>query len=130
MTVNRPVRIAATAFAATHLLPDLLRDLLAITSTNFIIETYPESAFPESMDADLYFFTSARKDTLDFDAGSVIGVVQAAQVSSGPGEPEEPRYALWAPYRPLVSHDVYARSVVVSDSIPPLIDLVRSRTQR
>ena len=64
MTVNRPVRIATTSFAATHLLPDLLRDLLAITATSFIIETYPEAAFPESMDADLYFFPSARGETL------------------------------------------------------------------
>ena len=68
MTVNRPVRIATTSFAATHLLPDLLRDLLAVTATAFIIDTYPESAFPESMDADLYLFASARKDTLHFDA--------------------------------------------------------------
>ena len=126
LTVNRPVRIAATAFAATYLLPDLLRDLLAITPTNFIIETYPESAFPESMDADLYFFTSARKDTLDFDAGSVIGVVPAVQVTSGADEPDNPRYAVWAPYRPFVNQDVYARSVLVSDSIPLLVDLVRA----
>ena len=126
MTVNRPVRIAATAFAASHLLPDLLRDLLAITDTSFIIETYPEPAFPESMDADLYLFTSARKDTLDFDAGSVIGVVQAAQVTSSPTYPEEPRYAVWAPYRALVGQDVYARTALVSDDIPSLVDLVRS----
>ena len=126
MTVNRPVHVAATAFAATHLLPDLLRDLLAITDTSFIIETYPEPAFPESMEADLYLFTAARKDTLDFDAGSVIGVVQASEVTSGPAFPEEPRYAVWAPYRPLVGQDVYARTTLVSDSIPTLIDLVRS----
>ena len=126
MTVNRPVRIAATSFAASYLLPDLLRDLLAITDTSFIIETYPEPAFPESMDADLYLFTSARKDTLDFDAGSIIGVVQAAQVTSSPAFPEEPRYAVWAPYRPWVEQDVYARTALFSDDIPSLVDLVRS----
>ena len=102
MTVNRPVRIAATDFVATHFLPDLLRDLLAVTATSFIIDTYPESAFPESMDADLYYFTSARGDTLNFDAGSIVGTVQAALVTAGPDFPEEPRYAVWAPYRPLV----------------------------
>lgn len=126
MTVNRPVRIAATAFAATYLLPDLLRDLLAVTATSFIIDTYPESAFPESMDADLYFFTSARGDTLNFDAGSIVGTVQAALVTAGPDLPEEPRYAVWVPYRPQVSQDIYARSVLVSDSLPVLLDLVRS----
>ena len=128
MTVNRPVRIAATSFVATHLLPDLLRDLLAVTATSFIIETYPESAFPESMDADLYFFTSARRDTLDFDAGSIVGTIQAALVTAGKDFPEEPRYAVWAPYRPLVEQDVYALSVLFSDSIPALVDLVRNNT--
>ena len=126
MTVNRPVRIATTAFAVTHLLPDLLRDLLAVTATSFIIETYPEASFPESMDADLYLFTSARKDTLNFDAGSIVGTVQAALATAGPAFPEEPRYAVWAPYRPYISQDMYARAVLVSDSIPTLIDLVRT----
>ena len=125
MTVNRPVRIASTAFVASFLLPDLLRDLLAVTASSFIIETYPEQAFPESMDADLYYFTSARKETLDFDAGSVVGTVRAVLATGGPAFPEEPRYAVWAPYRLLVSQDVYARSVLVSDSLPVLLDLVR-----
>ena len=126
LTVNRPVRIAATAFVAAFRLPALLQDLLAITATSFIIDTYPESSFPESMDADLYFFTSARKDTLDFDAGSVIGTVQAALVTAAQDLPEEPRYAVWAPYRPLVEPDIYARTALISDSIPTLVDLVRS----
>ena len=126
MTVNHPVRIATTSFAATHLLPDLLRDLLAVTATSFIIDTYPESAFPESMDADLYFFTSARGDTLNFDAGSIVGTVQAALATAGPSFPDEPRYAVWTPYRPFVSQDVYARSVLVSDSIPTLVNLVKT----
>ena len=126
LTVNRPVRIAATAFVAAFRLPALLQDLLAITATSFIIDTYPESSFPESMDADLYFFTSARKDTLDFDAGSVIGTVQAALVTAAQELPEEPRYAVWAPYRPLVEPDIYARAALISDSIPTLVDLVRS----
>ena len=125
MTVNRPVRIAATDFVATYHLPDLLKDLLAVTATSFIIDTYPESAFPESMDADLYFFTSARGDTLNFDAGSVIGTVPAALVTSGKAFPEEPRYAVWAPFRPLVSQDIYAKSVLVSDNIPALLGLIR-----
>ena len=126
MTVNRPVRIATTAFAASELLPGLLRDLLAVTATSFVIDTYPESAFPESMDADIYYFTSARGDTLDFDAGSVVGVVPAALVTAGSDLPEEARYAVWSPYRALVGQDVYARSAIVSDSIPALLDLVRS----
>jgi molybdate transport repressor ModE-like protein len=124
MTVNRPVRIAATAFAASFLLPQLLGDLLAVTASSFIIDTYPEEAFPESMDADLYFFTSARKDTLDFDAGSVIGTVQAVLATSGPVFPEAPRYAVWAPYRPLVSQDVYARSVLISEDLSVLQQLI------
>ena len=124
LTVNRPVRIAATDFVATYHLPGLLKDLLAITATSFIIDTYPESAFPESMDADLYFFTSARGDTLNFDAGSVIGTVPAALVTSREAFPEEPRYAVWAPYRPLVSQDIYARSVLVSESIPAILKLL------
>ena len=128
MTVNRPVRIAATAFVAAYHLPSLLRDLLAVTASSFIIDTYPESSFPESMDADLYFFTSARGDTLNFDAGSIIGTAPAALVTSGKDFPEEPRYAVWAPYRPLVSQDIYARSVLVSDSLPALQDLVTNNT--
>ena len=125
MTVNRPVRIAATDYVATYHLPSVLKDLLAVTATSFIIDTYPESAFPESMDADLYFFTSARGDTLNFDAGSVVGTVQAALVTSGEDFPAEPRYAVWAPYRPLVSQDIYAKSVLVSDNIPALLGLIR-----
>ena len=126
MTVNRPVRIATTDYVATYLLPRLLRDLLAVTATSFIIDTYPESAFPESMDADLYYFTSARGDTLNFDAGSIVGTVQAALATAGPDFPEEPRYAVWAPYRPLVSQDIYARSVLVSDHLPVILDLVQA----
>ena len=126
MTVNRPVRIATTDYVATYLLPRLLRDLLAVTATGFIIDTYPESAFPESMDADLYYFTSARGDTLNFDAGSIVGTVQAALATASKDFPEEPRYAVWAPYRPLVSQDIYARSVLVSDHLPVIIDLVRA----
>ena len=126
LTVNRPVRIATTDFVATHLLPDLLRDLLAVTAASFIIDTYPESAFPESMEADLYYFTSARGDTLNFDAGSIVGTVQAALVTAGQDFPEEPRYAVWAPYRPQVSPDIYARSVLVSDSLPVLLNLIRA----
>ena len=126
LTVNRPVRIAATAYVATYLLSDLLRDLLAVTATSFIIDTYPESAFPESMDADLYFFTSARGDTLNFDAGSIVGTVQAVLATAGADFPEEPRYAVWAPYRPLVSQDVYARATLVSDSIPAILKLLES----
>ncbi|MBR1405794.1 MAG: LysR family transcriptional regulator [Bacteroidales bacterium] len=126
LTVNRPVRVAATAYVAAHRLPELLRDLVAITASSFIIETYPEDAFPESMEADLYFYTAARRDTLDFDAGSVIGVVDASLVTVSPELPDEPRYAVWAPYRPLVQPDIYARTVLVSDSIPALTDLVRN----
>ena len=125
MTVNRPVRIAATPFVAAHFLPDLLKDLLAVTATSFIIETYPEPAFPESMDADLYYFTSARGDTLNFDAGSVVGTVQAALVTAGPDLPDEPRYAIWTPYRPFVSQDMYARAALVSDALPTLLELIR-----
>ena len=126
LTVNRPVRIAATSFFATYLLPDLLRDLLAVTASSFIIDTYPESAFPESMDAELYFFTSARGDTLNFDAGSIVGTVQAALVTAREAFPEEPRYAVWAPYRPLVSQDIYARATLVSDSLPAILELLRT----
>ena len=125
MTVNRPVRIATTDYVATYLLPGLLRDLLAVTAAHFILVTYPETAFPESMDADLYYFTSARGDTLNFDAGSIVGTVQAALVTAGPDFPEEPRYAVWTPYQPLVSQDVYARTSIVSDNLPVLLDLVR-----
>ena len=124
LTVNHPVRIAATDYVATYHLPALLKDLLAVTATSFIIDTYPESAFPESMDADLYFFSSARGDTLNFDAGSVIGTVPAALVTSGKTLPEDPRYAIWAPYRPHVSQDVYASSVLVSDHLPAILKLL------
>ena len=123
--MNRPVRIAATDYVATYHLPALLKDLLAVTATSFIIDTYPESAFPESMDADLYFFTSARGDTLNFDAGSIVGTVQAALVSAGEAFPEEARYAVWAPYRPLVSQDIYARSALISDHLPAILKLLK-----
>ena len=128
MTVNHPVRIAATDYVATYHLPSLLKDLLAVTATSFIIDTYPESAFPESMDADLYFFTSARGDTLNFDAGSIIGTVPAALVTVVEHLPEEPRYAVWAPYRPLVSQDIYARSVLVSESLPAILKLLEGNS--
>jgi hypothetical protein len=124
MTVNRPVRIAATDYVATYHLPAFFKDLLAVTATSFIIDTYPESAFPESMDADLYFYTSARGDTLNFDAGSVVGTVQAALVTARETFPEEPRYAVWAPYRPVVSQDIYARAVLVSDHLPAILKLI------
>ena len=128
LTVNHPVRIAATQFTATYVLPELLRDLLAITSTEFIIETYPETDFPEAMEADLYLFTAARTETLDFESASVVGVVPAALVTAGPTLPEEARYAVWNPYRNLVDQDMYARAAVISDTLPALVDLVRQHS--
>ena len=46
--------------------------------------------------------------------------------TAGPDLPEEPRYAVWTPYRPFVDQDMYARSFLVSDSIPTLVDLIRT----
>lgn len=125
-TVNRPVQVAATDFTATHFLPALLKDLLAMTSTAFTVRTFPESDFPDGMEADLYLFTASRRDTLDFDAGSVIGVVPAALVTAGAAFPEEPRFAVWGAYRPLVSQEMYAQAAVISDDLPGLLELVRA----
>ena len=33
---------------------------------------------------------------------------------------------MWAPYRPQVSPDIYARSVLVSDHLPVIMDLVQA----
>ena len=128
LTFNRPVSIAATAFTASAFLPEILRDLVAMTSTSFTVRTFPEEVFPEGMEADLYLYTAARGDTLNFDVASVIGTVPAAIVTAAvtPELPEDVRYAVWSPYRALVSQDVFARTALFSDSLPLLADLIRS----
>lgn len=126
LTYNRSVRIAATPLMAASYLPDMLRDLLAMTTTPFIINTYPEDSFPDGVDADILLYTCARGDTLDFDVSSVIGVVQAALVTAGTDIPEDTRYAVWTPYRSLVSQDVYARTALFSDSLPALHEWVKT----
>ena len=128
LTFNRPVSIAATAFTAETFLPDLLRDLVAMTSTSFTVRTFPEDAFPESQEADLYLYTAARSDTLNFDVASVIGTVPATLVTAAATAelPEEIRYAVWTPYRSLVPQDIFARTALFSDSLPLLADLIRT----
>ena len=126
LTYDRPVRIAVTSYTASAFLPALMQDLVAMTSTTFIINTYPEDQFPEAVDADIYLYTAPRRDTLNFDVRSVIGVVQAALVSASAEMPEEARYAVWAPYRSLIDQDIYAKTALFSDSIPALTSLIQT----
>lgn len=127
---NRPVRIAATPFCADCILPSLLSPYLSGSGGGFIIDTYPESAFPEpAADADVYLWTGqASGGTLDFEGTQVIGGIEGVAVTAGGVLPEVEHYVVWEPFRDMVGADIIARTVLVSGSIALLTELLRSRS--
>lgn len=62
------VNVAATSFCATHVLPRLVEDIVAVSGLDLITNTYPESEFLSVMPpagADLQLFTATREEVLD-----------------------------------------------------------------
>ena len=126
---NRPVKIAATPFCADFVLPKLLAPYLSGSGGGFILDTYPESAFPAADDeADVLLWTARPGGELDFDGTQVVGSIDGVAVTATGVLPEVEHYVAWAPYRDLLGADVMARTVLVSDSIPLLRELLASRS--
>ena len=125
---NRPVRIAATPFCADYILPKLLAPYLSGTGGGFILNTYPETSFPEpDSGADVFLWTARPGGELDFDGTTVVGEIDGVAVTATGVLPEVEHYVAWTPYRDLLGSDILARTVLVSDSIPLLRDLLASR---
>lgn len=126
---NRPVKIAATPFCAHSILPSLISPYLSGSGGGFIIDTYPESAFPEpGAEADVYIWTApAAAGTLSFEGTQVIGSIEGVAVTAGGVLPEVEHYVVWEPFRDMVGADVIARTVLVSNSIALLTELLRAR---
>ena len=72
LTYDRPVRIAVTSYTASAFLPALMQDLVAMTSTTFIINTYPEDQFPEAVGADIYLYCYTREVLIDAEGDTAL----------------------------------------------------------
>jgi len=127
---NRPVKIAATPFCASCILPSLLSPYLSGSGGGFIIDTYPESAFPETgSEADVYLWTQKPSGgMLDFQGTEVIGSIEGVAVTPGGVLPQVEHYVVWEPFRDMVGADIMARTVLVSGSVTLLREMLRSRS--
>lgn len=126
---NRPVKIAATPFCADFVLPGLLAPYLSGSGGGFILSTYPEGDFPRAEDeADVCLWTARPGGELGFDGTQIVGSIDGVAVTASGVLPEVEHYVAWAPYKDLLGADVMARTVLVSDSIPLLRDLLQKRS--
>lgn len=125
---NRPVRIAATSFCADYVLPKLLAPYLSGSGGGFILSTFPEQAFPSpDVKADVYLWTKRPGTELDFEGTQIVGSVDGVAVTASGVLPAVEHYVAWTPYRDLLGADILARTVLVSDSIPLLRELLATR---
>lgn len=126
---NRPVRIAATPFCADYVLPKLLAPYLSGSGGGFILSTFPEQSFPSpDIEADVYLWTKRPGTELDFEGTQVVGSVDGVAVTATGVLPEVEHYVAWAPYKDILGADIIARTVLVSDSIPLLRELLETRS--
>lgn len=129
MVRNRPVRIAATPFCVDCILPGLLAPYLSGSGGGFIVETRPEKDFPDNVDADVCLWTSptSKGGEIDFAGTDVVGGIEGVAVTATGNLPQVEHYAVWEPFMALMGPDITARTVIVSDSIPLLRELLQSR---
>ena len=130
ITSNKPVRISADGFIASHILPDALAKLLTFNpSLAFSIR----SNFSEE-DSDIKIYAKRHVIEPSFeDIGTFLFSVTASAVSSNPAYskitdlkdlPQSARVAVTETYSVILSLDLKARLAVVSDSAEAIVKLV------
>ena len=130
LSANKPVRISADGFIASHILPKALSKLLAFNpSLTFSIRS--ESS---GNDSDIRIYTQRHVTEPSFeDIGTFLFSVTASAVSSNPAYskttdlkdlPQSARLAVPKIYSEILPLDLKARVAVVSDSAEAIVKLV------
>ena len=130
ITVNKPVRISADGFIASHILPDALAKLLTFNpSLTFSIRSEPSG---NGSDIRIYAKRHVTEPSFE-DIGTFLFSVTASAVSSNPayskitelkGLPQSARLAVPEIYSEILPLDLKAREAVVSDSVETIVKLV------
>lgn len=130
LSANKPVRLSADGFIASHILPQALSKLLAFSpSLTFFIRS--ESS---GNDSDIRIYAQRHVTEPSFeDIGTFLFSVTASAVSSNPAYskttdlkdlPQSARLAVPKIYSEILPLDLKARVAVVSDSAEAIVKLV------
>lgn len=128
ITANKPVRISADSFIASHILPDAISKLLTFNPSL----TFSITNEPDKQDIRLY----SRKHVVELsfdDISTYVFSVTASAVSSNPAYsritemetlPRNARLAVLGIYSEILPLDLKARVAVVTDSAEAIVQLV------
>lgn len=128
ITANKPVRISADGFIASHILPDAISKLLTFNPSL----TFSITNEPDKQDIRLYARKHVVEPSFD-DIGTYVFSVTASAVSSNPAYsritemetlPRNARLAVLGIYSEILPLDLKARIAVVSDSAEAIVQLV------
>ena len=130
LSANKPVRLSADGFIASHILPQALSKLLAFNpSLTFSIRS--ESS---GNDSDIRIYAQRHVTEPSFeDIGTFLFSVTASAVSSNPAYskitdlkalPQSARLAVPKIYSEILPLDLKARVAVVTDSVEAIVKLV------
>ena len=128
ITANKPVRISADGFIASHILPDAISKLLTFNPSL----TFSITNEPDKQDIRLYARKHVVEPSFD-DIGTYVFSVTASAVSSNPAYsritemetlPRNARLAVLGIYSEILPLDLKARVAVVSDSAEAIVKLV------
>ena len=130
ITVNKPVRISADGFIASHIMPDALAKLLTFNPSL----TFSIQRISSGDDSDIRIYAKRHVIEPSFeDIGTFLFSVTASAVSSNPayskiteltGLPQSDRLAVPEIYSEILPLDLKARVAVVSDSVETIEKLV------
>ena len=130
ITANKPIRITADGFIASHILPDALARLLTFNpSLAFSIHSEPSG---NGSDISIYAQRHVNEPSFE-DIGTFLFSVTASAVSSNPayskitdlkGLPQSARLAVTETYSEILPLDLKACVSVVSDSVETIGKLV------
>ena len=128
ITANKPVRISADGFIASHILPDAISKLLTFNPSL----TFSITNEPDKQDIRLYSRKHVVEPSFD-DISTYAFSVTASAVSSNPAYsritemetlPRNARLAVLGIYSEILPLDLKARIAVVSDSAEAIVQLV------
>lgn len=128
ITANKPVRISADSFIASHILPDAISKLLTFNPSL----TFSITNEPDKQDIRLYARKHVVEPSFD-DISTFVFSVTASAVSSNPAYsritemetlPRNARLAVLGIYSEILPLDLKARVAVVTDSAEAIVQLV------
>lgn len=128
ITANKPVRISADGFIASHILPKAISKLLTFN----LSLTFSISSESDKQDIRLYAQKHKVEPSFD-DINTFVFSVTASVVSSNPAYskitemealPRNARLAVLETYSEILPLDLKARVAVVTDSVEAIVELV------